>query len=133
MALHACKGAQHVFIGGFLNMPVLCEWVKKNRPENLLLVCSGTFEQCAYEDTLAAGAICEETWTLYEGGMIGDSAQIARQIYRSAKANLVEAIQCSRNARRLLSMPDLRDDVAFCLQTGTFPILPEMQGNGSII
>ena len=131
-ALRACAGARRVLIGSFLNFRVTCEFLEREIPEELVLVCSGTFEQPALEDILAAGAFCERLWPFYAGGVVSDSAELARRIYPLMQANLQDAMKYCRNGRRLLATPDLRDDVRFCLQRETLPILAELQADGAI-
>jgi hypothetical protein len=41
-------------------------------------------------------------------------------------------MQFARNGRRLLEIPELRDDVAFCLQRDAFPIVATMDSNRKI-
>ena len=124
-ALNACVGAKKIFIASFLNLQALAKEIETS--DNLLLVCAGTFEQAAYEDTLAAGALADMVWKRFEKGNIADSTQMARQIYLSAAADLSKAILFSKNARRLLSMPDLRDDVSFCLQRNSVNFVAQMR------
>jgi 2-phosphosulfolactate phosphatase len=124
-ALQACRGARHILAGAFLNLGALAVWIKKQRPASLLLVGAGTFEQAAYEDTLAAGALCDLVWDLFANPV--DSAHIAHEIYLRDRAGLAGAFELhSRNARRLLSIPVLRDDVAFCLQCDTVSFVAEL-------
>jgi phosphosulfolactate phosphohydrolase-like enzyme len=49
-----------------------------------------------------------------------------------AKADLTAAIATSENARRLLAIPDLRDDVSFCLQHDLFPLVARLEADGAI-
>ena len=58
-ALRACAGAQTVLVSSFLNLRATYMWITEHRPANVILVCSGTFDEPALEDILAAGAICE--------------------------------------------------------------------------
>lgn len=132
-ALKACEGAQTVLVGAFLNLGVLAEWARRSRPERLLLICSGTHEEAAFEDTLAAGGLCDTVWELYAGGHIADSAQMARMIYSGAKGDLFAAVGThSRNGRRLLAMPELRDDVAFCLQRDSVQLVAALGKDGAV-
>lgn len=125
-ALNACVGAKRIFIGSFLNLRALVSALEQS--ENLILVCAGTFEEAAYEDTLAAGAVADLVWKRFESGPITDSAQVARQIYLAGAPDLSKAILFSKNARRLLANPDLREDVSFCLQRDTLSFVAEMCG-----
>jgi 2-phosphosulfolactate phosphatase len=130
-ALEACVGARHILPGAFLNLAALADRIRAIAAERLLIVCAGTFEEAAYEDTLAAGALCDLVWTRFSHAPIADSALIARDIYRQAKGDLVAAVQPARNARRLLASPELRDDVAFCLRRDWLDRTAELR-NGAI-
>ena len=131
-ALRACAGAQAVLIGSFLNLRAITNWLRDNKPPHLLLVCSGTYEQAALEDILAAGAICERVWPNYAGGLVADSAELARRIYPLMQGNLLDAMKQSRNGRRLLSMPALRDDVWYSVQRETLSFTAQMSTDGVV-
>jgi phosphosulfolactate phosphohydrolase-like enzyme len=78
---------------------------------------------------VAAGALCDLIWKQFERFKISDSAQIARQIYLAAQNDIEKSMQHSRNARRLLANPELRDDVQFCLRRDSLEITAELHGN----
>jgi len=142
-ALRACAGAKTVLAGSFLNLGATAEFIARLQPAEVLLVCAGTREDRADEDVLAAGALCE----LLEVGSsrcddrtvpravptkLSDSAETARDFYAQAKSDLAAAFCNSTNARRLLAIPELRDDVAFCLQRDIFPLIARMEADGAI-
>jgi 2-phosphosulfolactate phosphatase len=126
-ALHACARARTVLVGSFLNLRATADFLRGQPVEHLLLVCSGTHDQAAYEDILGAGALVELLWPGFVNGEIADSATVARQIYRQNEHDLSLAVKFSRNGLRLLSVPDLRDDVAWCLQRDVFSSVAGMQ------
>jgi 2-phosphosulfolactate phosphatase len=128
-ALHACAGARRILAGGFLNLRAMADLIIKENPAQLLVICAGTFEEAAYEDTVAAGALCDLIWKQFERVKISDSAQIARQIYLAGENDLERSMRHSRNARRLLANPELRDDVQFCLRRDSLEITAELHGN----
>lgn len=132
-AIRACAGAKAVYVGAFLNLGALVARLRSDHPANLLLVCSGTFDQAAYEDALAAGALCHMLWSEYETGEIADSAQIARQLWLGAGRDVTQVPRLSRNARRLLAVPELRDDVAFCLRLDFFDVVPRLDEHGRLV
>lgn len=131
-ALRACAGAQAVLIGSFLNLRANYMWLVEQRPTNLILVCSGTFDEPALEDILAAGAVCERVWPIYGGGHISDSAEVARRIYPLMQYDLLGAMKHSRNGRRLLSNPELRSDVWFSVQRETVSFIAELGTDGAV-
>lgn len=130
-ALQACAAAKTVLLGSFLNLRPIANWIIERRPPNLILVCSGTYDQPSLEDTLAAGALCEKIWVHYVGGNMADSAEMARRIYPLLQIDLVGAMNHSRNGRRLLSSPDLKNDVRFCMQRETLNFIAEVK-NGVV-
>src|SRR5687767_1999671 len=131
-ALRACAGAQTVLVSSFLNLRATYMWITEHRPANVILVCSGTFDEPALEDILAAGAICERIWPLYAGGHMSDSAEVARRIYPLLQYDLLGAMKHSRNGRRLLANPDLRSDVWFSVQRETMAFTAEMDWDGTV-
>jgi len=131
-ALRACAGAKTVLAASFLNLGATEEFLRRKNFGNILLVCAGTGENAALEDTLAAGALCEMLSGGFGAGANAASVETARRAYAQAKSNLAGAMSDSENARRLLANPALRDDVAFCLQRDTCPLVARMNANGAI-
>jgi 2-phosphosulfolactate phosphatase len=129
-ALRACAGAKTVLASSFLNLGATAKFLRQKNFENILLVCAGTRENKADEDILAAGALIE--LLVRDETIISDSAKIARIFYAESKSNLAAVVSNSENARRLLSIPELRDDVAFCLQHDIFPLVAKMETDGTI-
>src|ERR1700761_9039250 len=78
-ALHLSRKAKKIVIGSFLNLTALCNWLKK-QDENILLVCSGWKNNFNLEDTLFAGAVVEQ---LKAGNFkTDDSAIAANDLYQ---------------------------------------------------
>ena len=126
-ALHACAGAPVVFAACLLNLRATVDALSTTAHAHLLLVCSGTFVEAAFEDVLAAGAVCAEVWELYGAGA-SDGAIIARQVYELHKRDLEDAIGSGRNGRRLLSRPELADDVRFCARVDSVKTVVRLVG-----
>jgi len=142
-ALRACAGAKMVLAASFLNLGATAEFLRQNNFENVLLVCAGTRGNAALEDILAAGALCEllvgssrcndRTAQRAVPAKISDSVDTAQHAYAQAKSDLIATIiRDSENARRLLAIPELRDDVAFCLQRDIFPLVAKMETDGAV-
>ncbi|MGD0087152.1 MAG: 2-phosphosulfolactate phosphatase [Verrucomicrobiota bacterium] len=153
-ALRACAGAQTVLAASFLNLTATVDFIKKLRPTQVVPVCAGTHENPALEDVLAAGALCEmlirwgettgepKSEQKHSGSRgrsphqkatsdISDSAEMARATYAQAKSDLAAAVGRSENARRLLGIPELRDDVSFCLQRDRYPLVVKRAADGA--
>jgi 2-phosphosulfolactate phosphatase len=130
-ALQACASAKTALVGSFLNLQATADFVRDLNAGELLVVCSGTFEQAAYEDTLCAGALCELLADEFADG-VSDSALMARRLFASAGTDSLQAAAQSRNGRRLLKNPELRDDVAFCLQRDLHRFAAGLHSDGRV-
>lgn len=131
-ALRAAAKSKLALAGSFLNLRATADFISKTNPSRLLLICSGTYENAALEDSLAAGALCDLLWDNFQQDEIGDSAEMARKIFLESKCDLVGALRGSWNARRLNSVSELRDDVPFCLQRDIFNLVALLGDDGAI-
>jgi 2-phosphosulfolactate phosphatase len=154
-ALRACTGAQTVMAASFLNLTATAQFIRQQKFENIVLVCAGTRENIATEDVLAAGALGEMLirWGETTGEPNGeqtqsgsrvrsphqkgiyefsDSVETALSAWRKAKSNLFAAVSGTENARRLLAIPELRDDVAFCLRQDVYNLIAALGRDGAI-
>jgi 2-phosphosulfolactate phosphatase len=131
-ALRACEQARAVLACCFLNLRATAEFIAELEPRHLLVVCSGTLEEAAYEDALGAGALCDLVWHRYAGGRVADSAGMARRLFHLAHKDLLAAFSASRNGRRLLARPDLKEDLAFCAQVSRLQFVAELSKEGEL-
>lgn len=132
LALRACAHAHSVLVASFANLAATAHWITQHASDHVLLVCAGTGEQAAYEDTLGAGALADRLWPVVRETSIGDAAQIARNIFRAAQGDLLGAIQHAANGRRLLGLPELADDVALCLIPDRFDFVASLGMDGAV-
>jgi 2-phosphosulfolactate phosphatase len=126
-ALQACAAAKIVLAASFLNLSATARFLNQVVPETILLICAGTGEGVALEDVLAAGALADLL-----AGERADATEVARQNFLRAKLDLAVAIAGSTNGRRLLGLPELRADVAFCSQRDVFDLVAVMSADGSL-
>ena len=131
-ALRSCAHAKTVLIGSFLNLQATADFILRASPENLLLICSGTYEQTAYEDALGVGALCHLLWSRLDQSGVSDSAKMARDLYVVAEKDVLAAASQSRNGLRLCGIPELREDVPFCVQRDIFNFSAAMDKEGKI-
>jgi 2-phosphosulfolactate phosphatase len=129
-AFAACRAARFVLAGSFLNLTRTAQQILRTNCTEVLLVCSGTGEQVAFEDCLGAGALCQQLLALRPDLQLGDAASLAADLFRAHQEDLEGAMQQSNNARRLLAMPDLAEDVSFCLTKDLYPIAVAADSQG---
>jgi 2-phosphosulfolactate phosphatase len=129
-ALRACVGAKHVLAAAFLNLAATADFLRQNQVTELLLVAAGTGVNVADEDVLAAGALIDLQLTDKSIHLtLSDSAQIAQTAFARSKTDLLTAIGSSQNGRRLLMMPELREDVAYCAQRDIFDLVVSLDSD----
>jgi 2-phosphosulfolactate phosphatase len=135
-ALRACGHAAEVHIGSFRNLSSLVAKVSASPFSNILLICAGTAEEASLEDTLAAGAVCDEFCSSAQSATrnpkLRDSAEIALATYLHHKPNLMAAVSAARNGRKLLSIPELAPDVEVCFQIDSLRNSARLHKDGAI-
>ena len=132
-ALRAGAGAECVLAASFLNLAATAKFLLAKNFSTVLLVCAGTGEGVALEDVLAAGALAELLTARADARpTVSDSSLIALKTFTEMKSDLSAAIGSSQNGRRLLAIPELRDDVAFCAQRDVFDLVAVMEADGAL-
>lgn len=131
-ALQACAPAKIVLAASFLNLTATADFLRSE--PDILLVCAGTGDNPAAEDIIAAGALVE---VLASGKAThvnkSGSSVAARNAYVQAMlTNLEKSLGASQNGRRLLAIPELHDDVAFCAQRDVFNLVARMDASGQL-
>ena len=114
-AIDACRGAAAVAVTSFGNLAATADWISRRQWSHLLVVCAGTLEHSALEDTLGAGALVDRLWDSARSAWIDDAARVVREVYRSHQDDVLGAAGSGRNGRRLLGIPELAEDVPLCL------------------
>jgi 2-phosphosulfolactate phosphatase len=127
-ALQACVGARTVLVCAALNLGAVARWIRLDRPPQVIVVCAGTYEEAAYEDTIVGGALCELLWAQFRPPQIADSAAMARNLYLASGGDFLKAVENSKNARRLLANEALRDDVEFSMARDVLNFTAELHG-----
>jgi len=132
-ALSACAPAKFVFAASFLNLQATAEFLQAQMPEEILLVCAGTGQDIADEDVLAAGALAERLTARGNARpTLSPATEVALKNWQAAKLDLFSALSRAKNGRRLLALPELHDDVAFCAQRDCFNLVAVMSKNGGL-
>jgi phosphosulfolactate phosphohydrolase-like enzyme len=115
-------------VGSFLNLAATARWLAQQAPEHIILICAGTAEFTALEDVLAAGALCDAL----PGWSRSDAAELAWRAYQDARTDLAAAVNRSRNGSRLLANPELRPDVAVCLERDRLDLVAGLDAAGVV-
>ena len=120
------NGASAIIIGSFLNIDVLCNWLIEQN-NDVILLCAGWKNQFNIEDTLFAGAVVNLIESNFHVDC--DSALAAKLLYVSNINNLETLVRASSHANRFRLLSFQTDDVKYCLQMNTAPVLPMLVGN----
>lgn len=128
-ALHLARDRAHqVVIGSFLNLEALCNWLKI-QDKNVLLLCAGWKDKFNLEDTLFAGAVVN---ALRKDFMhFDDSCVAAEDLYLLAKDDLRTYLHKSSHSHRLAEL-NIEEDVKFCLQLNICQTIPVLVGEALV-
>jgi 2-phosphosulfolactate phosphatase len=123
-ALHLSRNAKKIVIGSFLNLTALCNWLK-TQDENILMVCAGWKNNFNLEDTLFAGAVIEQLKG--DGYVLDDPALAANDLFQIGKNDIGQYLSKTSHGERLKKL-GIEKDIAFCLQVDIATAIPILQG-----
>lgn len=124
-AMHlAQERAYQVIVGSFLNLSSVCDYLKKQN-KDVLLLCAGWKDNFNLEDTLFAGAVVEQLQADFTVG--DDSSVAALDMYQLAKGDLREYLKKSSHNHRLVKL-NIEEDVQFCLRLNVCTTIPVLEG-----
>jgi 2-phosphosulfolactate phosphatase len=131
-AIDACRGAIATWIASFPNLDAIATCLAQQGVDQLLILCAGTYDSAAFEDILAAGALCQRLRSRLANIEFEDSAQVALQVFSACERDMTAALKFSRNARRLASIEDLAADIPLCFEVDTLPLVAALATTGEI-
>lgn len=120
----AQERAHQVVVGSFLNLTSLCDWLKE-QDKDVLLLCAGWKDKFNLEDTLFAGAVVNvlrQDFVHFD-----DSCVAAEDMYLLAKNDLRRYLHKSSHSHRLEQL-NIEEDVQFCLKVDLCKAIPVLQG-----
>lgn len=123
-AINVSRGASKIVIGSFFNLGALCDWLK-TQPNDVLLLCSGWKDKVNLEDTLFAGGVVHNL--INEDYQLDDSGIAAEDLYRIAKNDLNTYLKKTSHSERLKKL-GIEEDIAFCLQVDITRSIPILDG-----
>ncbi|WP_199118440.1 2-phosphosulfolactate phosphatase [Pedobacter sp. ASV28] len=124
-AMHLAQERAHqVIIGSFLNLAAICDYLKSQN-RNVLLLCAGWKDNFNLEDTLFAGAVVHHLQGDFK--LADDSCVAAVDMYRLAKDDLRQYLRKSSHSHRLIKL-NIEEDVQFCLKLDLCKTIPVLEG-----
>ena len=116
--------AKQVIIGGFLNLPAVADYLRK-QAEDVVILCAAWKGKVNMEDTLFAGALLKKLENDYE--LECDAPLAAKTLYQCVEGSLYDFMQQSSHAQRL-SKFGVEEDIRFCLEIDKFREIPVLKG-----
>jgi 2-phosphosulfolactate phosphatase len=123
-ALHLSRSAKKIVIGSFLNLTALCNWLKTQN-DNILLVCAGWKNNFNLEDTLFAGAVVDQLKDFEF--KLDDAAIAANDLFQIGKHDIDQYLKKTSHGERLKKL-DIEKDIEFCLQVDLTTAIPVLTG-----
>lgn len=123
-ALHQSITAKKIVIGSFLNLTALCNWLRAQQ-EDVVLVCAGWKNNFNLEDTIFAGAVVHHLKNKED--KLDDASVAAEDMYLLAKDDLAAYLKKTSHSERLKKL-GIEKDIAFCLQVDITTSIPILEG-----
>ena len=125
-AIEVSRDAYKVVIGAFVNITTLCNWLKKQN-RDIILLCSGWKNRFNLEDSVFAGAVAEILSADENAFSLGDSALASSYLYKIAKDDPDKFLMHSSHKERLARL-GLKEDIKYCLSHDKTNVLPVLNG-----
>ncbi len=129
-ALSIANSAEKVILGAFVNISALCAKLRALN-QDIVIVCSGWKYRFSLEDTLFAGAVCENLTSDEQFGFNDDSVIASMDLWKNAKNDLVNYASRSEHYQRLYTL-GMGESVPYCFELDTCSVVPVLEG-GAII
>ncbi len=126
-AIDACRPAQKVFIGSFVNRTAVCRQLQESQ-RDVVIVCSGTDGVPTLEDTLFGGSIGD--WLQQQGPVrLNSQAQAAIELWKTAcrqlqRGRTLPEILCQTRGGKNLMRLGLLADIEFAGDLDRFQLVP---------
>ena len=118
--LQACRAADRVLVGAFLNLRAVINQLTDVEGE-LVLACSGREGGFCTEDTVFAGACV----AALEGTQLTDAAETAKILYQTHRDDLLGMLRNCYHGRYIASI-GLEEDLEFCAQIDLVDVVPHL-------
>ena len=129
-AIAVARNAYKVVVGSFLNIDVLCNWLKE-QGRDVVLLCAGWKNRFNIEDTMFAGAVVKELLASGKFNCMCDSAVASQFLFERAKNDMFAFLETSSHRRRLEKLK-LEKDIRYCLTANSAPVIPILQGDSLV-
>ena len=120
--LQACRAAEQVLVGSFLNLRAIVNRLAQVEGE-LILACSGREGGFCTEDTVFAGACVAALGET----QLTDAAETAKILYQTHHNDLLGMLRNCYHGRSLASI-GLGEDLEFCAQMDRVDVVPHLVG-----
>lgn len=114
------KTAYQIIIGSFLNLDAVCNYLKK-QDKDVMLLCAGWKNKFNLEDTIFAGAVVNQLKT--DNYILDDSSIAADDLYQLAKDDLKAYTAKTSHSERLKKL-GIEEDIKFCLNVNISNSIP---------
>jgi 2-phosphosulfolactate phosphatase len=124
--LSVVNSADKIFIGAFVNISALCS-ILRNLNQDIVIVCSGWKYRFSLEDTLFAGAVCENLTGDNQFTGNDDSVIASMELWKHAKNDLLNYVSSSEHYQRLYSL-GVGESIPYCFELDSYPVVPILEG-----
>ena len=126
-AIETAKDCKQLLIGSFLNLDALSNYlIQMNK--NVLLLASGWQGKFCLEDTICAGAICDQLLKTNKFDSVNDTTVASKYLFQSAQSNYFGYLKASSHRKRLKKLK-LNEDIKYCLTPNLTDVIPFREDN----
>lgn len=126
-AIKKARDCKQLLIGSFLNLDALSNYLLQMN-KNVLLLASGWQGKFCLEDTICAGAICDQLLKTNKFVSVNDTTVASKYLFQSAQSNYFGYLKASSHRKRLKKLK-LNEDIKYCLTPNLTDVIPFREDN----
>ncbi len=122
--------AQRTLVGAFANIDALTQLLL-DKPQDLVILCSGWKNDFSVEDTLFAGALCHRLLDSRRYTSTHDAVAMSMTLWDACHGDPYGyCLEHASHVQRLIGF-GASDDIAFAFRQNTCPVVPQLK-NGTL-
>jgi 2-phosphosulfolactate phosphatase len=132
LALRACAGARHVLVASFANLTATADWLGRHAAEMRCWSAPAPGRRPPTRTLWAQARLRTASGHSPKRQKSVTPPRLRATSTQTAQGDLSAAIQYAANGRRLLSLPELADDVPLCLAADQFGFAAQLEADGAV-
>ncbi|MBK9246785.1 MAG: 2-phosphosulfolactate phosphatase [Ignavibacteria bacterium] len=133
-ALQLVRAADSIYIGSFMNLQALSEYIADNHSQSnseITIICAGSSGAFSLEDACCAGGYVGYLSSFIPTAQLSDSAVASESLFSNYRDNLLGFLQSTTHGKSLREL-GFSDDIECAADLNSLEVVPKISGDSII-